>query len=335
MAGLLDWLSKSVKEVMDMGYPESVAKRIVSGELPMDEASRMARATEQGFDPKTYYHGGSPDIRDLNTLDHADMKTRGTGTWFSDSPEVANSYLPEDGMLYPVKIKTGLMDKVDAKGSTWSSIDGPRITRDGNVMGWDQDEYNRVFSNDPSYSHPFFSQGDVETTDELARLSGQAGGKGLIIEDVVDIGPNFKMPRETKDDWLGWLLDYEQKGGRNIAVQDPSTVRSVNAAFDPEYTGPNILGSRIAPTAGAGILGALALGDSEDAMAMDSALPMAVQAAGQSAMDAKPDYGRDFGTVAGLLDMLLPLVGETLKPQMMGDAELTEEQRKRGYYRGL
>ena len=46
-------LSKGVGVLADWieaGYPEEVAKRIVSGELPMDEASRMARASEQGFD---------------------------------------------------------------------------------------------------------------------------------------------------------------------------------------------------------------------------------------------------------------------------------------------
>lgn len=40
----------SVKKLVEAGYPESTARKIMSGQLPMDEASRMARAREQGKD---------------------------------------------------------------------------------------------------------------------------------------------------------------------------------------------------------------------------------------------------------------------------------------------
>ena len=84
----------------------------------------------------------------------------------------------------------------------------------------------------------------------------------------------------------------------------------------------------------AGLLGAGALTGSNEAEAAipEGVLPMAVHAAGQSSMEAQPDYGRDFGTIAGLIDMLLPLVAESVKPAMLGNAELTDEQRRRGYY---
>jgi hypothetical protein len=45
-----------------LGYPESTAKKIASGELPMDQASRMARAREQGHSisqGQRNYHGTS------------------------------------------------------------------------------------------------------------------------------------------------------------------------------------------------------------------------------------------------------------------------------------
>jgi hypothetical protein len=81
----------------------------------------------------------------------------------------------------------------------------------------------------------------------------------------------------------------------------------------------------------AGLIGTTgtAMADEE---ALANALPMAAQAAGQSAADAQPNYGRDFGTLAGLIDMILPLVAESVKPATMGDSELTEEQRRRGYF---
>jgi hypothetical protein len=259
MAGILKFLGRAVDDLVKMGYPREVAERISSGELPMDYESRMARAMEQGYDPRTYYHGGSPDILNLDPTEHGSDRTYGTGTWFSNLPEIGNSYIHKGGSLYPVRIKTKGMDNVDAEGSTWGNIEAPTIKRNGNTLGYNEGEYNYVFSDDPSYSHPLFEDGDVTTTDEIARLSGSLGGKGVVFDNVVDIGGGYKAPREIRDNWLDWLLDYEQKGGRSVAVQDPSTVRSVNAAFDPEYTGSNILGSRMAPTAAAGLLGILGL----------------------------------------------------------------------------
>jgi hypothetical protein len=45
------------------GFPEDTAMRIATGELPMDAASRNARAVEQGYDPfETWYHGTADDI---------------------------------------------------------------------------------------------------------------------------------------------------------------------------------------------------------------------------------------------------------------------------------
>ena len=51
-------LSDVVMRLVRQGYPESVAERIASGELPMDTASRMQRARQLGFDPDdVQYHG--------------------------------------------------------------------------------------------------------------------------------------------------------------------------------------------------------------------------------------------------------------------------------------
>lgn len=234
-AGLLKWVGRPVDDLVKEGYPESVAKRISSGELPMDFESRMARAAEQGYDPRTYYHGGSRDILNLDTTASSSPKTKGTGTWFTDQPEVANSYLHEGSQMYPVRIKTDSMDYLDAEGSSWASLPSKNLMRDGKQF----DDY---------------PEGHTLSSDVIANISREGGQSGVVLDNVVDLGSNYKYPRETKDDWLGWLLDYEQKGGRNVAVQDPNSARSIFAAFDPEYTGPNILGSRMAPTAATGLM---------------------------------------------------------------------------------
>jgi hypothetical protein len=222
-SGLLKWIGRPIKELVEMGYPESVAKRISSGDLPMDKASRMQRAMEQGYSPEVYYHSGSPNINILDTAISSDKKTADTGTWFTGSPEVANTYLPPEGAMYPVRMKTGDYDKVDAGGQTWNWIENPEKTK-------------------------------VVSTDDLARAARtKAGSKGLIIDNVVDIGTNYPALNEAVDDKIDWLLKYQEGGARNIAVNDPSTVKSVNAAYDPEYKGPNIMGA----SAGLGILGLL------------------------------------------------------------------------------
>ena len=70
-------------------------------------------------------------------------------------------------------------------------------------------------------------------------------------------------------------------------------------------------------------------------MAVQSGMPAAMQAAGQSDLTGVANLGRDFGNVAFGIDMLLPLFMESIKPATMGNAELTEEQRRRGYYNGM
>lgn len=295
MSSILDWVGRSVKSLMDDGYPESVAKRISSGELPMDEVSRQLRADAMS-DPRTFYHGGDKGITEFDPSVSASKKTEGTGLWVSDDPILANTYLPpEEGMLYPLRILTDGMYKVDAQGSGWNNIDSPL--------------------------------GGTVTTDQLARAASKSGEPGVIFESIVDPGPNFKMAREAKDDFIDWRIKHEEDGATNLSVNDPTRIRSVNAAFDPEYRGPNILGSLAALGVGGAAL------NSQDALAVEAGMPMAMQAAGQSGMNVDP--GRDFGNAATIMDFLLPLVAESVKPAMMGNAELTDEQRRRGYYNGM
>lgn len=223
MSSILEWIGRKVEDLVAMGYPESVAKRISSGELPMDAASRAKRAAEQGYDPNIYYHGGDAGLLNLDTTVSSSPKTKGTGTWFAQNPEIANSYMHPGSQLYPVRIKTQGMDILDAEGSSWARLPSRNLMRDGKPLA------------DYPADH-------VLSSDVVSNMAREGGKPGVILDNVVDLGSGYKYPREIQDDWLGWLLDYEQKGGRNIAVHDPSAVKSVNAAFDPEYNGPNIMG---------------------------------------------------------------------------------------------
>ena len=64
---LLSTAARTVADWVKLGFPEEVAKRIVSGELPMDKASRMKRAEEQGYDTSTpVYHGTDSDFLEFD-----------------------------------------------------------------------------------------------------------------------------------------------------------------------------------------------------------------------------------------------------------------------------
>ena len=54
-----DWFAKTFDDWVDEGYPEEIIPDILSGDLPMDEASKAARAAEQGMGPVLWR--GHPD----------------------------------------------------------------------------------------------------------------------------------------------------------------------------------------------------------------------------------------------------------------------------------
>jgi|DEB0MinimDraft_6_1074348.scaffolds.fasta_scaffold00055_7 hypothetical protein len=62
----IDDLARNYADLFEkIGAPKSTVEKIRSGELPMDEASRMQRAIEQGYDPKVTYHHGRKGITEF------------------------------------------------------------------------------------------------------------------------------------------------------------------------------------------------------------------------------------------------------------------------------
>lgn len=72
------------------GIPASAVR--AADDLPMDEASRMARAREMGFDVDTpVYHGtGRPDR--IGSAFSRERATSGPSAFFTDNPEIASNY---------------------------------------------------------------------------------------------------------------------------------------------------------------------------------------------------------------------------------------------------
>jgi hypothetical protein len=107
---------------------------------------------------------------------------------------------------------------------------------------------------------PYFSKDKRSfDTDQLMEFSLGEEAPGIIIDDVVDIGPNFRAAKKAyrgNKDLYQDFLDL-QRGSKVMAVNDPSRIRSLfGAAFDPEYKGSNILGGAATAAVGAGLLAA-------------------------------------------------------------------------------
>ena len=198
LRGILD-------ELIATGYPEQVAERIASGDLPMDTASRMQRAEAMGFDPTdVQYHGTEADITSFIPSTSGKM---GPGVYTTPSQSTANTFsgypspFAEGGNVMPLLTRGDYIDNADAFNMRpdISGKEGQRILN--------------------------------EALQEAGYAGREAGGRGLLTGERVTF--------------------------------DPSNVRSLFAAFDPEYKGSNILGERAIPVAGAGLLAAAAMSPEE------------------------------------------------------------------------
>lgn len=195
--------SEFFQRLIALGYPESVARRIASGDLVMDYASIVQRAKEQGYgditDPANrFYHGTSADIREI--LNSESGALGGEGVYITPSPEKASGYAQ-------------IAERILHRGTSQNVL--PLVTNINNPYHFED------YSNIPI--------GGIN--DELLRNLGYDA------------------------------LSVSNKGGPVEELKVPSNrVRSVNAAFDPEYVGPNILGNAdpklLAGLAGGSLLGA-------------------------------------------------------------------------------
>lgn len=198
LRGILD-------ELIATGYPDEVAERIVSGDLPMDTASRMQRAEAMGFDPTdVQYHGTEADITQFRPSAKGKM---GPGVYTTPSPSKASVFAgypspyAEGGNVMPLLLRGDYIKRADAFDLR------PEISgREG----------QRILN---------------ETLEGMGYAGSKAGERGSLAPEVVTF--------------------------------DPRNVRSLFAAFDPEYTGSNILGDRAIPVAGAGLLAAAAMAPEE------------------------------------------------------------------------
>jgi len=257
-----------IDELIATGYPDQVAERIAKGDLDMRTDAIIER--QQDMFPTAAFHGGGDDIRVIDPNRVTSGKTANTGFFMSSSPVNAASYADRAGNIMPLAVDARGFDVVNAGGNEWNRIVNPDYFLGGERLA--------TFGELPGYrgtmdlDRGIFDLNVVRNfdTDELARTARRFKSPGLIVKDVQDIGPNYKAFDPAFEAMTGLKLGDEgyqealdQFSADTIVASDPTRVRSLFAAFDPEYKGSNILGDRAIPVAGAGLLAAAAMAPEE------------------------------------------------------------------------
>jgi len=200
------------------------------GRLPMDTASRLARAQEQGYRP--VYHGtDQPDIRAFQNPHGGEP-----GHFVSPDPQIAGQYpfatsrraFPEEGRNVMPLMLRGRMFDVNAPVS------------DAAVAGWRTAILEQV---------PARMRDNIGRDFDALMANAPVERRGPVLDRYLRIhAPVRYEPFLRERGYTG--VDR----GAEIQVFDPQNLRSVHAAFDPAQRGSaDLLASRwwLAP-AGAG-----------------------------------------------------------------------------------
>ena len=184
--------------------------------LPMDEASRMARAREMGFNVDAYHGTRAPDFASFHPGSHFGS-VEAANKRLSDLSELGDASLPW-GMprgdeareaVYPVKLRAQKVIDLDDMGE-WTDADiAPQLYRKG-LIG--DDELNAAIN------------GDLDTFDWL---------------------------KSQGYDAVRYRNDFEGAGSPSYMVLDPKNIRSKFAAFDPAQSDSANLLAANSPTGAA------------------------------------------------------------------------------------
>ena len=193
--------------------------------LPMDEASRSARARTIGHNvDREFYRGGGTDRQALSA-DAGQFATQGTGVFMDPNPMRAETY---GKMVAPLLTRSDA-PIVSGDMSMFNRIEAP-------VYAWDR-------ANDVDL--PLIPGSGSTSTDDIARSARGQGLEALEIQDITDPGPR----RWRNED--GSIREYPQFGTTRVEF-DPANIRSRFARFDPAFAHLRNLSAGIG---GLGLLG--------------------------------------------------------------------------------
>ena len=232
------------------------------GDLPMDDASRMERARDMGFETNNPLYHGTPDSRGIYESGFSTPKERyvdkdlGGPYFFTDMSRVARSYADDsraDDMqnATPEVIKAFVKNnnplRIDARKAPFREIQLENVRANLNKT--------QLQTLDEMMPDLAFREVDLDkqtiSTDGLVRIAKALGNDSILIRNVRDSYTGEGSPSDV------------------LAVFDRRSIRSVDAKFDPaKKDSADIL----AGLAGLGVLGAGATALPQDDSDMVSAL---------------------------------------------------------------
>jgi hypothetical protein len=209
--------------------------------LPKDNTPEM-RAQAMGFNTPVY-HGTNEDINIFNV--EGKGKTSGAGAFFTTNPTAAETYVSSSGgaNILPLLLRQEDLLTANARGRNWADIYTNELGAKAGKKRYSLEDLE-------------LDRNSATSTDELGIIASNLGLKGAEIRNVKDLGPNSHVmrakeylsdrygitPDETWSNVSGKQFDeaqkymkkfYESQKGDIYAIQDPSLLRSRNAAFDP------------------------------------------------------------------------------------------------------
>lgn len=219
--------------------------------LRMDTESRMARAREMGFDTDTVlYHGTANDVQSFDPQ-KAGSSTRARsakmGTWLTGSPRTAEGYA-DAASKTPVRDLLEAAEKAE-RNRQWDVAE--KLTR--------QAEELEAAGGRGQTIMPLYVRGKLKTVD----MDG-------VQYDPDDVNLSKIAETAKREGFDGVrLTNFSDEAGygqynptTHVLVFDPSNIRSVHAAFDPEKSGSSTL-LAAAPFAVGGVGAGAAMQDRE------------------------------------------------------------------------
>lgn len=247
--------SEVTDDLMAQADPQEMFRLYTSGatgaDMPMDEASRMARAREMGL--RNEFHGTTTG----SEMTYADAfrgsgSRQGIGFVTSDNPYVASSYAdPSFGSVFPMMnpILPEEAPRINAGGNVWSdiSVNAP-------VQVGAREIPARQLTYEPA------DVGGVLSTNQLSR-GASFDYPGIEFSNILD--RSIHAPRPSSDDGMDIMRSFQQLSSEPSTVtmrHDTRGMRSRFARFDPRLSHLRNLSAGVA---GAGIALPYLSGDPE------------------------------------------------------------------------
>jgi len=107
---------RNLLRLIEAGFPDTTAMKIVTGELPMDNASRMTRATEQGYDLDDVTTRWLSEDKQENLIRKNSKYKFGDGIYSGLEPSYGYSYTDHSRspVAYPMVARGNIASKEDA-----------------------------------------------------------------------------------------------------------------------------------------------------------------------------------------------------------------------------